>query len=99
MQDFQIIPSYFCLAEVLWSVVLHIHLKQQDVTKITFEQNDLAAETGYCAQNTGSPMGSSISSIACEVFPPNMEENFYPEFMERDTHTHTVCVGMLFISL
>jgi len=62
---------------------------------MTFEQTDLGAETRYWVQNAGPPMGSSIHSIAVEIFLPNTEEKLYPELME----THKVLVDMLFISL
>jgi len=41
---------------------------------MTFEQTDLEAQTRYWVQNAGSPMSSSIHSIAAEIFIPNTEE-------------------------
>jgi hypothetical protein len=33
------------------------------------------------------PMGSTIPSIATEIFFPNSEENVYPELVETDTRS------------
>jgi hypothetical protein len=52
---------------------------------MTFEQTDLGAQTRYWVQNAGSPMGSSIHSIAAEIFIPNTEENLYPELTETQS--------------
>jgi hypothetical protein len=54
---------------------------------MAFEQTDLAAVTGYWVQNTVSPMSSSVSSIAAEIFLPDTEHNFYPDLTETDAQS------------